>query len=149
MSDDHLSLPVRLPDLAHLSNEELRALRAKIGSMTRDARRKAQTAIQKYPSIREPWMRVLGQKRGPDSEEAYRTLERELLRHPDAFLAEAYVNSLFVLDEAIRDEILKRSFNGTGAEKKKPKTEPPKPVAPVDASKPLWEIVEDDDAPSQ
>jgi len=151
VSDDHLSLPVRLPDFSHLSNEELRALRSKIGSVTRDARKKAQSAIQKYPAVRQSWMQVMGQKRDPDHEEAYRTLERELLRYPEAFLAEAYVNSLFVLDEAIRAEMLKRSFNGTAIPKKKSKTEPPPTPEPVEPSnKPLWELVgSDDDASSR
>lgn len=109
MTIEHVSLPVRLPDLAHLTDDELQALRRKIASMTRDARKKATSVIGRIPSVQKPWMKSLGLKTDdPARQEILSTLELELLRHPDAFLAYAYVNSLFVLDEGLKAEGVRR-----------------------------------------
>lgn len=65
----------------------------------------------------------------PDRAEVLREFERELLRFPEAFLAYAYVNSLFVMDAAIRDEMLRRSMEAPKKGGKKAAAVPP-PSAP-------------------
>jgi hypothetical protein len=145
VSHEHVSLPVRIPDLTYLTNEELQALRSKVGSMTRDARKKANLIIQKYPDLRDAWMKSLGVKiDDPDRDAVFQAMERRLLHYPDAFLAHAYVNSLFVLDAAFRDEMLRRSLPGNGKKKAKPHTPPPEPTL---ETRPPWEVLDDDASP--
>ena len=116
---EHVSLPVRLPDLSHLTNDELQALRHRISLMTRDARKKATNIINRIPSVQKPWMRTLSLKPDdPTRQESFAKLELELLRHPEAFLAHAYVNSLFVLDEGLRAEMGRRSLLPTRGKNK-------------------------------
>jgi len=120
VSDDHVTLPIRLPDLTHLTNDELHALRSKLSTGMRDGRKKATTIISRIPEVRSPWMKSMSLKTDdPTRAEIMANLEFELLRHPEAYIAYAHVNSLFLLDGAIRDEMLRRSMLPNGKSKKK------------------------------
>jgi hypothetical protein len=122
-------MPFELPDLGALSNEELAAFRAKVMATSRDARRKAITAIHRVPSLRQPWNRSLGFTKSTTPEEraeVHRLLETQLLRAPEAFLAHAWANSLVALDLACRDELLRR----TGSANPKKKHPVPIPATP-------------------
>lgn len=146
---EHVSLPIRTPDLTHLSNEELHALRSKVASMTREARKRANNAILKHPTLKDPWFKSMSVKGDdPEREEVMRRLEQQLLRFPEAFLSYAYANSLFVLDEAFRQEMLRRSLPANAPKKKKQATAstPPPEPAPTSEKAP-WELL-DDDAPA-
>ena len=133
MSDNHVTMPVSTPSLDHLTTEELGQLRAKFSAASREARRKAMQIISRYPSLKKPWGRSLGMDKNTtpaERVEIHTALERELLRLPDAYLAHAWANSLVVLDEAVRTELLRRT--GSAVPKKKPRPEA-EPVAEVRA----------------
>jgi hypothetical protein len=150
--DDHVTLPVTLPSLDHLSNEELSALRSKFASSAREARRKATQVIQRFETLKKPWSRSVSVHKGTPPEERaeiMRAFEKELLRVPEAFLAHAYANSLVTLDGACREELIRRT--GTVGPKKKsvePKARPTAPVPTVlegpDAFAAMFDGAEDD-----
>lgn len=151
MPDDHVTLPVTLPPLTHLTNEELGSLRNKLSTTLREARRKANQTIGRFEALRKPWSRSLSvHKNTPPDErtEIMRSFERELLRIPEAFLAHAYANALVTLDMACREEILRRPGLST---KKKGQAAPcPPEVKPApllegsDAIMAMFEGVDDD-----
>lgn len=125
MADDHATLPVALPSLDHLTNEELAALRTRVVSTMRDVRRKATLVIGRTPSLAKPWSRSLNVDKDTPHEErvaAFTELERELLKVPEAYLNHAYANTLVTLDLALREEVARRTNP-----KKKPAEPPPKP----------------------
>lgn len=136
VSDDHVSLPVILPSLDHLTHEELGALRTRFAGAAREARRKANQTIQRFEALKKPWSRSLSiEKKTPPEERAeiLQTFEKELLRVPEAFLAHAYANSLVLLEAVCREEIVRRSGE---APKKKARAEPevapaPPPLVPI------------------
>lgn len=107
----HGSLPVQLPDLSHLTIQELSAFRTHIASQSKDARKKATQLLGKLDApVRAMWMATLSTK----GSEAERKLllsdfQRELLRTPKAYVAYCFANSFVVLDEAIRAEQLRRT----------------------------------------
>lgn len=154
MSDDHVTLPVRIIDLSHLSNDELQSLRNKASILSREARRKANATIHRVEALNRFWMKSMSLKSNASPQERAEVLvpfERELLRHPEAYFAFAYANSLLTLDEMFRTEMTKRNVPGTGAPKKAKAfttptpTPPPLAVPPVPATaRPPWEL--DDDA---
>lgn len=112
MPVEHLTMPVEVPDLTHLTSAELTSLRGFIGSQMRDARKKANQAISKVDSLRPLWVDTVASKPNATAEETdeiLRLFHREVLRHPTAFLSYAYANSLHVLDRAIWGELLRRS----------------------------------------
>jgi hypothetical protein len=119
-----------MPSLAHLSNEELGALRSKLSSAARDARRKATLTIQKSPSLSKPYTKSLSiDKKAAEHERAeiMAIFERELLRVPEAYVAHAFANSLVLLDGYCKEELTRR----VGSKPKK-QAAPPAP-APVPA----------------
>lgn len=128
MPDDHASLDIHVPSLAHLTEEELGQLRTKVSSSAREARRKSNLIIQRHASLKKPFMRSLSVHKDTPPDERAATMadfEHELLRVPEAFIAHAYANALVTLESLVRDEILKRVI--PGSKKKKP----PEPVAPL------------------
>jgi hypothetical protein len=82
----------------------------------------------------------------PDRAEILGGFEKVLLRYPEAYLAYAYVTSLFVLDDAFRAEMIRRSLIPALPKKRgsipapEPRAEPPPP------SRAPWEV-EDDAGP--
>ncbi len=160
MGYDHIALPAHLPDLTHLSNEELQALRQRVVVSARDARKKAQTLIQKYPSLRSEWMKAISTKVGdPDRDAILQRMEKELLRYPEAFIAHAYVNSLLVLDAGLQEVLTQRNLAKTPKKKGAvsavslpPVAPTPPPVAPTDSAPSeepsILELIEEDAARS-
>lgn len=133
-------LPIRLPPLDHLTNEELQALQAKLLAAAREARRKANSAIMKTESLKETWNRMLSLKKKSPPEEREGVLssfERELLKQPECFIAHAFANSLVMVEAACRKETFSRS-NG-----KKRATEPPPPEEVIEFSSILGEFIPD------
>ena len=111
-SDDHATLPLVLPSLTHLTNEELGAFRDKVGAASRDARRKANQVLQKHGELKAAWSRSLsitGETPEADRANILGTFERELLRVPEAFIAHAFANSLVTLVAVCRNEALHRA----------------------------------------
>jgi hypothetical protein len=111
VSVDHLSTPVTVPDLAHLTTVELSALRGFIASQMKEARKKSIVLLSKT-DIRGLWMDTVTSKPTATEEEKaeiLRQFQSEVLRYPEAFLAYAYANSLHVLDRAIWGEMVRRS----------------------------------------
>lgn len=104
---DHGSLPVAIPDLTHLTTAELLSLRSYISTQTRDARKKSNQLLNKTEGLRRVWMETISAKTA--TPEARQEFQRQLVKHPAAFLAYSYANSLFVLDEGIRAEMNRRS----------------------------------------
>lgn len=115
--DDHLraseygSLPVSLPELTHLTTQELAAFKSFINSQVREARKKSNQLLSKNEELRKLWMATLTIKVEGDPKIHRDAFQRALVRFPPVYLAYAYVTSLFVLDEAIRDEMTRRSKN--------------------------------------
>lgn len=104
---DHGALPVSVPDLTHLTTTELTTLRSYISSQTREARKKANQLLAKTESLRKIWMDTISSKTA--TPETRLEFQRQLVKHPAAFVAYGYANSLFVIDEAIRAEMNRRS----------------------------------------
>jgi hypothetical protein len=107
---DHLSCPLPLPPLDHLTPAELRALRDVLHREGRVARKEASKTLSKIPELNGLWLKTIALK--TDAENYTETLDafnRELVKHPDAFLKHAYANSLVIMDGAIHDETLKRA----------------------------------------
>lgn len=124
---DHASLPVRLPDLSHLTNEQLGALRGKLAPMMRETRKKATSVITRIPSVQKAWLRTLSLKSDdPERASILAVLELELLRHPEAFLTYALANSLVALDEGLKAEMTQRQMLTPKKGKKAAPTLPPK-----------------------
>lgn len=153
---DSLSFPLRVPDLKHLKADELQALRHKLALLIKDSRRKSNAAIGRVPELKKPWMRMMALKTNdPNAEAVTAEFERELVRHPDAFVAYVHANSVAMLDIAIQREGLGRYV--PPASKKKAVAAPsqapaastvpsPPPVmtTPPPASEPSpWEVEED------
>jgi len=134
--NEHASLPVATPSLDHLTADELNALRGKFSSSAKDARRKANQAIQRNPSLKKPWTRSLNVNKGTSSEERTAILaefERELLRIPEAFIAHAYANSLVLLEAACRDEMQRRSMPQPAKRQPQVQVSEPSPEGPLEA----------------
>lgn len=114
---DELSTPIDLPDFTHLSVPELTSLRNHIAMQTKEARKKANVAIAKTgsPTLKSLWMNYVSLRSDTSAEDRRATSKpfyNELLRHPIAFLAYSYVNSLLILDQAIVQDMLRRSKVG-------------------------------------
>ena len=127
MPDDHVSLPLPLPSLRHLTEEELGKLRLRVSSTARDARRKANLIIQRNTSLKGSWGRSLSIHKGTSVEDRtaiMRDFERELLRVPEAFIAHAYANALVVFEGLCREESLRRVIPGSRKKKKPPEPSP-------------------------
>lgn len=115
---NHVSLPVHVPNMAGISNQELNSIRSHIQFLGRDARKKANMVIGKIATLRPLWMNTvsLGTRASPETRtEVMGAFEHELLRHPTAFVSYAMANSLAALDSALMDEVVRRT-----------KLEPPK-----------------------
>jgi hypothetical protein len=107
---EHLSCPLPLPPLDHLSVAELTALRQELHRIGRTARKEASKTIQKIPGLNKLWLKTIAVK--TDDENRLAILEefnRELVKHPEAFVKHAYANSLVIIDTAIHDEAMKRA----------------------------------------
>lgn len=143
MSEEHTSLPVQVPDIKHLSNEELHALRNKALNLSRDARKKSGTAIIKIPTVKKLWIALLGANaNNPDRPRLIRELEKELLRFPTVFFLYAYANSLFVLDAAFRAEMDSRNIP-VGPPKKKKTLIAVEPAPKSTEERPPWDLGDD------
>jgi hypothetical protein len=107
----HITLPVPRLDLSHLTNQELSALRGRIQAEAREARKLATKVLSgKDATLRNLWMTSLSAK--PEvSADAKAAFEKEVLRHPDAFVKYAFANAYHVLDQAVHAEMLERSKN--------------------------------------
>lgn len=111
MSAEHLSTPVPVPDFSHLTMKELTSLRGFIASQMKEARKRSIQVLSKT-DVKHLWMETVTSKPGATDEEKLdklREFQREVLRYPEAFLAYAHANSLFVLDRAIWEEMVRRS----------------------------------------
>ena len=137
---EHASLPVVTPSLEHLTNEELGAFRSKLMSTAKEARRKANQTIGRHAELKKPWQKTLsvGKSIPPEERAAvFREFEQALLRIPEAYIAHAFANSLILLEEACKNEMLRRSMLPGPGKKKGVYVPPPSPVveelAPLDA----------------
>ncbi len=170
MADDHATLPVALPSLDHLTNEELGALRGKVMTVMREARRKSTQVIGRAPSLKKSWSKSLTitKDTAPEARIAILTeFEQELLRVPEAYLAHAYANSLTRFDELLRETLARRSTGSVNPRKKastpapvvakieEPPSAPPPPPEPpptqpalegADALAAMFDAAVDDDA---
>lgn len=135
----HLILPIPLPTLEHLTDDELSALQAKFTSAAREARRKANASIQRDAALRLLYMRTLGKE---PAEEDVQAFEQRLLRNPEAYIAYAYANALIHLDTTCRNESLRRHGTDSRKSKRKPEVMLTKPLSehtPDVLTKPLSE----------
>jgi hypothetical protein len=115
------SLPIPLPDLSHLTQAELAALRSSISAESKEARKTAVKLLGKTPVVKDLWLKSVGLPTATPPEERaliMDPLHRECLRYPETFLRHAWANALCVLDRHIWDEMVKRS---KAAEEAKPK----------------------------
>ncbi len=138
---DHVTLPVTLPSLDHLTNEELGALRSRLSLTAREARRKANQIIQRTESLKKPWGRSLSlQKSTPADERTaiMQEFERELLRVPEAYIAHAYANSLVLLDTACREAMSQRALPLSKKKTTPVALPPPKIPEPPDTTKRIF-----------
>jgi hypothetical protein len=153
---DSLSFPIRVPDLTHLKADELQALRHKLVLLIKDARRKSNAAMGRVPELKTPWMKMMAVKAtAPNAEEVRIAFERELVRHPEAFVAYVHANSVALLDITIQREGLGRYVPPTSKKKAAaapslapaaPTVPSPPPVmtVPPPASEPApWEVEEE------
>lgn len=111
-SMNHVSLPIHVPDMSGISNQELQAVRAHIQFVGRDARKKANVLLGKNEFLRPLWMGTVSLGTRATEEDRLRVMgafERELLRHPAAFVSYSLANSLAVLDSVLRDETVRRT----------------------------------------
>lgn len=108
---EHGSLPVSVPDLTHLTTAEVLAFKSYILLQTKDARKKSSQILSKNEALRKLWTDTLSVKGEGDRRSAIEIFQKALVRFPAAYLAYAYVTSLFVIDEAIRAEMKRRSQN--------------------------------------
>lgn len=111
---DHGSLPIALPNLEHLTSVELASLRSYVTSQVKDARKRSNQLLNKDESLRKLWMNTISFKPGTTEAERKTALDefqRALLRKPAAYVAYGFVTSLFVVEEAVRNEMLRRSKN--------------------------------------
>lgn len=118
VADNHLTLPVPLPDLTHLTQAELASLKGAIASRTKEARKDSVKALGKIPVVRDLWLKIVALPSTTSEEERAGITEpfhRECLRHPDAFLVYAYANALWTLDRHIWEEMLRRSKEAEAA----------------------------------
>ena len=108
-----VTLPITVPDLSHLTLTELAAIRGYIATQTREARKASNKVLGgKQGALRALWMKTLGMRAdvaAAEREEIIGAFEAELLRAPEAFVKYAVANSLFRIDGAIKDEMLRRS----------------------------------------
>lgn len=112
VSVEHLASPIPIPSLAHLTVAELTSLRSYLASQTKEGRKKANQSIYKVPALKTLWMKTVGLRSDAseeDRDQVYGEFHREILRYPEAFLVYAQANSLYVLDKAIWEEMLRRS----------------------------------------
>lgn len=141
MADEHTALPIRVPSLVHLTDQELSDLRSKLTYQSREARRRATQAIGKSSSLQKLFNKTLNLTKDTKIEERENVMamfEKELLRVPDAFIAHAYANSLILLDVACRDELLRRK----GPAPKKKKATDTTPPAKTEGSSDIMSIVD-------
>ena len=111
---EHLSCPLPIPPLDHLTQLELTALREMLHRINKEARKEASKTITKIPALYSLWLKTIAIKTAAeDSTATLEAFNRELVRHPDAFLKHAYANSLLILDTAIHEEALKRADTST------------------------------------
>lgn len=109
---NHVALNVHVPDMTGITNAELQAIRSHIQSVNRETRKKSNVLMGKEEGLRPFWLKTLGMGTRSSPEEkkaAHEAFERELLRHPAAFLSYAMANSLVSIDSIIRDEIMRRT----------------------------------------
>ncbi len=104
---EHGALPISIPDLTPLTNDELLSLRRYIQGQVREARKKSNQLLNRDEKLRRAWVDTIGGSQM--AHDAKPVFLRLILKFPAAFLAYTYVNSLFVIDEAILIEINKRS----------------------------------------
>jgi len=118
------SLPIPLPDLSHLTQAELTALRSAIAAESKEARKTAVKLLGKTPVVKDLWMKSMGLPTSTPPEERALVMDpfhRECLRYPETFLVHAWANALWVLDRHIWDEMVKRSKAAEEANPKKKK----------------------------
>ena len=112
VSEERLTTPIPLPDLSHLTQAELSALRAYLTPKSREARKEAGKVLMKAPKAKDLWLKTVALKEDipPEERSAVMTeFYEEVLRHPDAFLVYAWANALSTLDRHVWDEMLRRS----------------------------------------
>lgn len=122
VSSEYQTLSVPLPDLSHLTQAELVALRSLLTVKAKEARKESVKTLSKIPIVKDLWMKLIGLPSTASDEtraEIMNPLNKECLRYPEAFLVHAWANSLRVLECHVWDEILKRSKEE--AERKGPK----------------------------
>lgn len=102
----HASLPIRVPSLANLTNQELGALRGKIHTVARKARKDASKIICKDTGLKNLWLQTLSSS---DNQESLARFETALMRNPDAFIAHSWANSLVSLGQALQTEMFSRA----------------------------------------
>lgn len=128
---EHVELPLRLPDLSYLTNDELAALRQRLNTVRREARARATATMAGLPTVQKAWIKSLSLKTDDHERgEIMRALEAELLRHPEAYLEYAHANSLIALDEAIKAEMIQRDLMSPKKRGRKA-AEPTPPTAPA------------------
>lgn len=106
---DHVSLPVGIPNLTHLTTQELTSLKGVLVLQAREARKKSNQLLNKSEDLRKVWVDTLSAS--VFAETRRQDFQRLLVKHPQAFLAYAYANSLRVIEEAVRAEMNRRSQN--------------------------------------
>lgn len=144
MANEHASLPVAIPSLEHLTNDELNALKGKFSATAKEARRRANQTLGRFPQLKKPWQRSLSVgKSTPDGDRAavFAEFERELLRVPEAYVAHAYANSLILLEMSCRDEMLRRSMLPPMKKRSGPAPAVPSPAAEPEDLLPLDEAL--------
>jgi hypothetical protein len=109
---EHVVLPVHLPDLSQVKNEDVKALRDRIYAEKRKARKEATKLIAKEPKLRDLWMVSLGTGPEETKNAARVAFEIEIMRYPEVFLKHAWANALTSLENALQGEMIERSKLG-------------------------------------
>jgi hypothetical protein len=104
--------PIPLPDLSHLTQAELSALRGYLTTKSREAHKDAMKMLGKDHKVRDLWLKTLGLKSDAPPEERAEvetSFYEEILRHPEAFVLYAWANGLATLDRYVWETMLERS----------------------------------------
>jgi hypothetical protein len=107
-----LTTPIPHPDLSHLNQAELSALRGYLTVKSKEARRDATKVLGKYPKARDLWLKTLGLKSDATPEERAEVeapFYEEIVRHPEAFVLYAWANGLATLDRYVWESMVELS----------------------------------------
>ena len=105
-------MPIPLPDLSHLSNTELSLFRGVLATKAKEARKDSVKAIGKSKDLKALWLKSVSVPGSATPEERAAAIDpfhQEILKNPEEFLVHAWTNALWVLDQHVREEMLKRS----------------------------------------